>query len=389
MSTEFDPDTDPDGLRSRVRGLVRQRLPERLHSGLGLLRGLFVKDTALQLRRLLTVLRHLSEYRRVDRALFYHRYAASLLLAYRLGIFAALTDGDRTVEAVAHRCGLRPEAVRNLLQILLSQELVRCCDGRYELTEFSAEFLAPHSPVSLVPMLEVAETYARAYPHFFDSAQNGDPSPLLDVFDDEGRVDALLTGVNSYLDQAGRELLASQKWPPIRHLIAGSMGVSFSSLVLSKFPNAQVTYGCLPHLVERIPGLRKRYGVPAARVVDMHAHGGEPDEDRWGREGFDMVFLTKKMILDPENELGKRFARKAFEVLHPEGVALFWETIHDAKDSTCAMRGMESFLDFGVSPTGPVLTKEGFRRDLQEIGFRRVDIVSALQGTTTFAVARK
>ena len=389
MSTPDGPSKITRRLRSRVKTAVEDRIPNGWQSRLGMLRGIFVQDTTRQLGRLTTVLRHLKDYRRIDRALFYHRYAASLLLAYHLGLFEALDGGPREPDTIARRLRIRPEAARNLLQILLSQNLVRCTEGRYELTEFAAEFFNPDSDVSLVPMLEVAETYARAYPHFFDAAESGAAPGLLDVFDEEGRVDALLTGVNSYLDQAGRELIARVDWPDIRHFIVGSMGVSFSSLLLSEFPHARVTYGCLPHLVERIPHLRRRYDVPPDRVVDMHAHGGEPDEDRWGREAFDLVFLTKKMILDPENHLGEKFARKAHHVLQPGGVALFWETIHASHDTTCPDRGMETFLDFGVSPTAPVLTEDGFRRDLQNIGFSDIDVVPVLDGTTTFAVARK
>lgn len=389
MSTPDDETTPPEDWIGQLKGFVRQRIPERWRGRLGLLRGIFVKEPAEQLERLFGILRHFRDYRRVDRALFYHRFAAHLLLSYRLGIFDALGDEIRGVDEVCDRCDIDEAAARNLLRILQSQGFVQRSGDGYEATAFARAFFDPDQPGSMAPMFEIAETYARGYPAFFEAAQTGRRPAMLDIYNEQGRVDALLDGVNYYIDQAGRELLTRVDWPPIEHVIVGSMGVSFSSLVLSHFPDARVTYGCLPHLVERIPRLRREYGVPAGRVVETHAHGGEPAEDKWGREAFDLVFLTKKMILDPANDLGDKFARKAHQVLNPGGVCIFWETIHDDEQPRCVERGMEGFLDFGVSPTGPVLTEKGFGRMLDDIGFRDVEVVSCLEGATTFAVARK
>lgn len=376
-------------IASALRQVAKRRLPDKWASRLGLVRGLFVKDGATQMRRLMMVARHFRDYQRIDRALFYHRFTATLLLAHRLGIFDVLRGEPSTASAVAHKCDIGEKTAHNLLRILESQELVECTEDRYEATEFAEEFFDPQSSVSMVPMLEVCDAYAEAFPFFVDAARSGQTPALLDIFDDQGRTDALLNGVNYYLDQAGRELIARVDWPPIRHFIVGSMGVSFSSLVISAFDEARVTYGCLPHLVERIPRLRKQYGVPDGRVDETHSHGGEPADDRWGREAFDLVFLTKKMILDPSNNLGPKFAQKAFDVLNPVGVTVFWETIHDDLSPTPVDRAMEGFLDFGVSPDGPVLTGCEFCEELEHIGYRDVEVVECLQGATTFTVARK
>ena len=177
--------------------------------------------------------------------------------------------------------------------------------------------------------------------------------------------------------------------PPVRDFICGSMGVSFSALVLHQFPGARVTYGCLDHLVERIPRLRQQFAIDPARVDGMHAHGGEPSDDRWGSEAFDLVFLTKKMILEPENRLGEKFAAKSYEVLNPGGVAIFWEAVHHDDEPTPMKLAMESVLDIGVSPTGCVLTRDGMTRTLLDIGFETVEFVPCLGGETNFVVARK
>jgi len=162
-----------------------------------------------------------------------------------------------------------------------------------------------------------------------------------------------------------------------------------SALLLERFPEAKVTYGCLAHLVREIPRLREDYAVPANRVTGMHAHGGDPSADRWGGESYDLVFLTKKMILEPEQRMGEKFAAKAFEVLRPGGAVVLWETIHTDFRPTPLPRAMEAVMDLIASPTGLVNTENGVRSTLETIGYKKVEIVPCLGGQTTFVIARK
>jgi hypothetical protein len=219
--------------------------------------------------------------------------------------------------------------------------------------------------------------------------RDGHAPTALDIFADGSRYRAFLGAVNEYLDAAGRDLLARVDLGRVERFIVGSMGVSFSSLVLERHPEARVTYGCLEHLVREIPRLRERFHVPPERVDSMHAHGGDPSADKWGDERFDLVFLTKKMILQPEERIGEKFAHKAFEVLAPGGTAIFWETVHTDDRPTPIARAMEAVLDLFASPGGLVNTERSLSAMLRGIGFRSVEIVPVLSNTTTFVVARK
>lgn len=388
MSEDNDKFSLPVHPLETLRRIGRETA-EQWRSRLAMLRGALIKNPVEQLGRIASVVRFLDTYRQVDRALFYHRYATALMLAHNLGVFDRLRDRALTVEQLAGRCEMEVSAARTLVRILESQNLVRREGDRVEATGFTRHFLRRDSPVSLTTLVDIGTAYAESFNDMLEAAKTGERPPRLDIFDERGRDDALLDGVNSYIDQAARELIARVDWPEIRHLIVGSMGVSFSALMLETFDDARVTYGCLPHLVERIPRLRREYGVDPTRVVDTHAHGGEPFDDQWGRESFDLVFLTKKMILDPANDLGDKFARKTHQVLEPGGVAVFWETIHEDDEATPLRRAMESLLDFGVSPTAPVLTRKQFAQRLRDIGFRDIQVVSCLNDTTTFVIARR
>jgi hypothetical protein len=206
---------------------------------------------------------------------------------------------------------------------------------------------------------------------------------------DDQTIDAILQAVNSHLAQASREFLMQAKLPKVRSCIVGSMGVSFSAALLAHQKSARVTYGCLDHLVRRIPSLRDQYQVDATRVDGMHSHSGEPADDNWGDKGYDLVFLTRKMILDPEAQVGEKFARKALEVLNPGGSAVFWEAVHPDRGPSPLPLALETVFDLGMSPSAPLKTRSGFSRTLRDIGFDDVDYISCLGGTTTFAVARK
>ncbi len=363
---------------------------ERLESGVGLLKGAITsRNRITQLKRLALLARHLGANRGLRKALLYHRYVTALLLAQRLGLFALLSQMPRTTSDVASAARIGVRAADVLLRVLEAQGFVVRREGCYALTEFAREFLAPEGALSYAPMLEFLCTFTAAFDDISAGLASGTVPPRLDVFSSAADVAAMLAAVNAYLDAAGRELVARAHLPDVRTAIVGSMGVSFSAIVLERYPHARVTYGCLEHLVAHIPELRERYGVDASRVDGMHCHGGEPKDDKWGDEAFDLVFLTKKMILRPDERLGEKFARKAFEVLNPGGVAIFWEAIHGDAEPTPLVAALESVLDLGVSPTGCVWTREAMREMLLGIGFGQVEMLSCLGGETTFVVARK
>ncbi len=352
------------------------------------LRVLAHPDPGRVLRRVRNEITHKKGLARLRRALFYHRMASGILLANELGLFAAWREPQRA-EQVARRLAIHPRAALALLRILEAVGLVRRSGPRFEPTPLARVAITPGAPDSMAPMLDLMSAQARAFDALVSGVTTGVVPPILDIFSDQARCAAFLDAVNGFIDLAGRDLLGRIELPPIRSMIVGSMGVSFSALLLDRCPQASVTYGCLEHLVREIPRLRERYGVDPGRVAGSHVHGGDPNADRWGDERFDLVFLTKKMILDPENRVGEAFARKAFDVLTPNGVAILWETVHPADAPTPVAQAMEAMLDLGASPTGFVLTDRGLVELLTGIGFVSVEIVRCLGGSTSFIIARR
>ncbi len=320
---------------------------------------------------------------------FNFRYVLPVLLARRLGLFGALEQAPLRLEQLALGCQVHPEAMHTLTRVLESQGIVTLEDDQVAMSEFASRFLNPSHPANLLPVVDLLLTYTLSFGQVVDSVRSGHTPAMLDVRADDETTDAILDAVNTHLAQASREFFQKADLPRIRDFIVGSMGVSFSAELLRQEGCSRVTYGCLEHLVRRIPHLRERYRVDPCRVAGMHAHSGEPAADRWGTEAFDLVFLTRKMILDPEKQVGQKFARKALDVLNPGGVAVFWEAVHPERGPSPLPLALETFFDLGMSPSAPLKTQRSFERMLVHLGYERVEYVSCLGGSTTFAVATK
>ena len=366
-----------------------QRVAERVRAPIDGARSALAGLPLDGLAELVTSPGQLKQLARLQLSFLDFRYVYPVLLAREAGVYEALGEAPLRVDRLCERCGMHRQAGRTLVRILEAQHLVTIEEDQVSLSPFAQRFLTADSRHSLLPVVDLLRTYMRSFSEVVDSLTTGQTPTALDVQNDNATTDAILDAVNSHLSQVAAEFFERARLPEIDSFIVGSMGVSFSAELLRRQPNARVTYGCLEHLVRRIPRLRGEYEVDPLRVEGMHAHTGEPGDDQWGGEAFDLVFLTRKMILEPELQTGHKFAQKAFEVLEPGGAAVFWEAVHPDQGPSPLALALETVFDLGMSPSAPLKTHRSFDKTLRDIGFTEVDYVSCLGGTTTFAVAHK
>jgi len=68
---------------------------------------------------------------------------------------------------------------------------------------------------------------------------------------------------------------------------------------------------------------------------------------------------------------------------------VLWETVHPDDGPLPPGRALEALMDLSASPDAPPRTERDFATLLGDMGFGDVELVAALQGRTTFLVARK
>lgn len=337
---------------------------------------------------LLPYLRYGRRFQELSRSFFRYRYVVALLWAHELKLFDTLSSSPRSLQELASLLNILPRPLEQLLFILESQGWITRRGDTYSLTPEGRFFFNGESPQSVRGFMELFASHHASFREILRGMSQGTIPPRMNIFSSRASVDGYLHAVNTYLHWVAPELLSAIELPPIRRFIAGSMGVSFSAHLLRRDSRARVTYGCLPHLVKRIPELVKRFDVPEERIDGMHPHSGDPEEDRWGeRERYDLVFLTKKLILKPEQRIGEKFVAKASQVLEPGGVLILWETVHPGDQPTPLSRAMEAVLDLGASPDGLVLTEARVRDLLKRHRFRKISFHPAGDMGSTFVVA--
>lgn len=335
--------------------------------------------------------RYSRHFQRLQRAFTSYRYVVAILWAHELGLFDCLDKKPATLEELKKSLKVRTRPLEQLLIILEAEGWVQRSGPCFSLTPPARHFLTSSGSQSVAGFLDLFAAHHASYSQILKGGmRKGTVPPRMNIFSPRSSLRGYLLAVNSYLHWIVPELLEEISLPRISRFIVGSMGVSFSAHLMRQSSQARVTYGCLPHLVKQIPMLVERYGIPRERIEGMHAHMGDPMKDRWGvNEQYDLVFLTKKLILKPEEKIGEKFVAKASRVLNPGGVLILWETVHPDHRPTSFSQAMEAVLDLGASPDGPVLTERRVRQMLHRYMFSRIFIKTVGPMGSTFVVAYK
>ena len=327
------------------------------------------------------VRRHPRRFAQLNKALADYRYVQALILAHSTGLLGALAGDPAPPDSLAAQTGLQRAAVGSLLRILEAQGFAEQHDQRYTLSPFGREALRPGGSASVGHFLELLTLQAGAFEQARSGLRTGATPAVMDIYGQHS-AGAFLDAVNGYLLWAGRALLARNDLGRPKRALVGSMGVGFSAALLEAYPDIEITYACLPHLVREIPRLRTQFDIPAAQVRGMHEHQGEPEDDDWGEETFDLVLLTRKMILKPEDRVGERFAAKALTVLAPGGVALLWEIVHPDDGPTPLPVALQAVYDVIASPAAEARTHRDYENLMHHLGYRRVTFERCLEETT-------
>lgn len=339
-----------------------------------------------------TLLFNLDEFKRLGKWVADFHSLTALVMAHRLGIFDILQK-EKTItrEALTKKLKVKPKSLEVLLHALNALELLRFRNDKISLTAFGRSFLGEDAPYSLSAFLEFLSLQFYSMARLDETIKTGNPAKEADIFKPSKYSRAYLLALNRYLYYPAKMLFQKIGARKINDAIMGSMGVSTAAALLEANPRVKITFGCLSHLVKQIPELMKMYGVNKKSVLSMSNHSGDPEDDTWGKESFDLVFLTKKFLLHPEDGIGESFARKSYQVLNPGGKAVLWETFypdHGGPSKDVALFGLQDLI---ASRGGALYTRNAIRSFLKEVGFRKIDFHAfpLVFGDVEFCVAEK
>ncbi|MBI2060944.1 MAG: hypothetical protein HYT87_14345 [Nitrospirae bacterium] len=348
---------------------------------------------SMQADDLFTYMPHMRALRRFGQQIGGVQSTVLLITAFRSKIFERFPAEGGSVEALARKFKLNRRALEPFLNALTAMGyLQRDGKGTYDLSEFSRTFLVGHSPYSLAPVLALLSQSWTSFMDLADTLRTGKSPKAMDIFDRKNPTSrGYIHVVNAQLRSAHRAFMERVDVSGVRRFIVGSAGVSFAAALLEANPKAQVVFACLPHLVDEIPDIMKDHGIATSRVDSFHRHSGDPWKDTWDDtgEGYDMVFLTRKLSLKPLSEFGKKFLGKAFQSLKPGGRAVVWEPILNDDKLTPRGSAVQAAMDLFFNQGGQTPTLNEIVALMREAGFPRVRRVDVLGGSVSYLIGTK
>jgi hypothetical protein len=205
--------------------------------------------------------------------------ARQLITASRIGLFAALADGDATAAELSERIGIAERQVRILADSMNAQGLLTRAGGRYALTPDAAAFLTGESAeLDLGPFL--AFLGATSYPQWlgYDHTVDTDEAGTLDL--DEAGWDAFLNGVMTYNELHAAMLANAFDFTPFRDALdLGGLSPAFAIGGLTANPLLGVRFVYAPDFADSVretvqaAGLGDRTSVEGADTATVEPGG--------------------------------------------------------------------------------------------------------------------
>ncbi len=235
--------------------------------------------------------------------------ARAVIAATRLGVFEALASGPLTASEVASGCHANPDAMRTLLNTLISMEYVRLNGERYSLNPRVSKWLLQASPSSLRDIILFRDVNWEWMLLLEEFVRTGKPVDI------HGTMNAAEWGLyqRGMRNVAGLgvdETVRSTPVPPgARDMldIGGSHGY-YSVAFCRRYPSLRSTILDLPEAVEHAAPILAKEGL-GDRV--KHRAGNALTDDL-GVEAYDFIFMAQVVHLFDEaanRELTKKIAR--------------------------------------------------------------------------------
>jgi hypothetical protein len=213
--------------------------------------------------------------------------AKQLFEASRIGLFAALADGDRTSGELADATGVSPRMARILADAMAAKGLLARRDGRYALAPDAAAYLVGGaSVIDLAPFLTFLSEIS--YPHWLQFAHTVDTTEPGDLQMDDARWATFMAGVMTYNRLHGQEFGRRVDLSSARSALDfGGLSPAFAIASMQANPGLETTFVYAPGFEDGIAEALAEAGMTdRARIASADTATATP------AGAYDAVFVN-------------------------------------------------------------------------------------------------
>ncbi len=304
----------------------------------------------------------------------------AILTAVELDLFAAVCEGS-SASSVAHKIGTDPRATEMLMNVLVTQGLLKKAEDRYALTPVAEKYLTSTSPDSARAAIMHTVGLWNSWSTLTAAVRAG--TSVAKRRRNAEETEAFIAAMHrNSLERASvvAGALGIARYRNMLDVGGGSGGYSITFARMSPALRS-VAFDLGP--VARIA----RRHIKDAGVADrVSVKRGDFHSDPFGN-GFDLVFLSAICHMNGPEENRSLF-RKAFAALQPGGDLVIHDHILNA-DKTAPKAGVLFALNMLVNTTaGNSYSEEEYHAWLKETGFSRIRSVP-LPGATGLVVGTR
>jgi ubiquinone/menaquinone biosynthesis C-methylase UbiE/DNA-binding transcriptional ArsR family regulator len=304
--------------------------------------------------------------------------------AVRLGVFAALQGGGRTVEELAVALSARPAQLGVLLDSLVGAGLLDRTGEAYCLTETSADHLVPGRERYMGDLVLHSPGRHDNWPLLAETVQSGTPPFPVDEDVRFWRdISAAAFGTQLGIARATAQLAGLAGDAALRILDLGAGAAPWAVALLQSLPNATAVANDLPGVADLARDSARVHGVAERLAVqegDFQLTGFPP-------ASFDVVVLAN-VVRTEGDECAPRLLLRAAGWLKPGGSLLVADYFLDEDRRSALTAMLLGATMMANTRRGRTFTVSRHRRWLRDAGLDAVEVLQPLPAAQVLLARR-